>query len=241
MLWQRIGKKNKIPRRFVLMAIVPLLCTSNSASADSLLPSLLIDPQKQSHDAQQPPCKYTGDFKQERTFEELNKPVVSTGRFLFSCNRGLLWEVRKPIADTRVYSTAQLNFQVKRNASVIQLYGIAETRTAKLLLSFLSGDTEALSKDFDLKPLNDGNTLGTIILTPKNKSVQARLTQLIVQQESDSVRITIQAPAAGDIVISIDNIESFEQSERIACREFSQQAQPNCSVLLRPIDYVKSH
>jgi hypothetical protein len=134
----------------------------DNASSESMLPLLTKDPQQSSIDIPQPPCKYTASFKQERNFDELENPVVSTGRFLFSCNRGLLWEVHIPIPDTRVYTKARLNFRIKRNAEVTQLHNIAESHTANLLLNFLGGNTEALKKDFDL--INDENAPDAVVL-----------------------------------------------------------------------------
>ncbi len=229
MLWQLIVK----PRQGIVAIL--MLASVDIMAAGLVLPPLNVDPEN-TNDEDSRPCQYTGDFKQERHLQELENPLVSTGSFLFSCNRGLLWEVRKPIADSRVYTSQKLNFRVRSNARVTQLHGIADSRTATLLLNFLSGDTTALAKDFDL--ISDAESPGKLILLPKNRSVKKRLTQLIVQQELDTVRITIQAPSMGDVVISIDNIAPFTTSDLSTCRQFSQQPQPNCSILIQPTNYV---
>jgi len=218
------------------MIIVPLfLMAFNCLAAELVLPPLIADPQQNAGEVPQRPCRFTGDFKQERTVEELEAPLVSTGSFMFICDSGLLWEVYKPIVDSRVYSTEKLNFRIRKNLEITQLKGIAESRTATLLLDFFGGNTEALAKDFELM----GDSPEFLVLRPRKKTVQRRLTQLIVEQDGNVVRITIQSPATGDVVLSIDNIANVEEVDLdAACENFSQQARPNCQVLNRPNDFV---
>ncbi|MFK7859947.1 MAG: outer membrane lipoprotein carrier protein LolA [Granulosicoccus sp.] len=222
-------------KTFAVMTVSLFFFTFNSMAADRLLPPLLDDPQQNAENPQQRPCRFTGDFQQERIVEDLVAPLVSMGSFLFICDRGLLWEVRKPIVDNRVYSIEKLNFRIRKNRKVTQLKGIAESRTATLLLDFLSGNTEALAEDFDL--LSDSPEF--VVLRPRKKSVRKRLTQMIVEQQGNTVRITIQFPASGDIVLSIDNIASIEDEDlNAACQKFSQQPRPNCQVLTRAKDFI---
>lgn len=222
-----------------LLVSIVLLAALNGVNAGSDLPALpAMDSRQNTDDMQRRPCRFTGDFKQERNLEELDSPLVSTGRFLFSCKKGLLWEVRKPIVDSRVYSTKKLNFRVRKNARVTQVKSIAVSRTAKMLLDFLGGDTAALAKDFEW--IKDADSPERLVLVPKKKSVRKRLTQLVIQQRSDTIRITIQAPDKGDVVIVIKNIAIFEEDEIVACRQFSQQPRTNCAVLIKPADFIAS-
>ena len=213
-----------------------LFVAADNFAAGVVLPPLLTDLQQPIDVSQQRPCRYTGDFRQERHIEELDSPLASSGSFMFTCDKGLLWEVREPIVDTRIYSTDSLNFRILKNKDVTALGGIANSRIARLLLDLLGGNTAALAKDFDLA--SDGKSPAFLVLRPKQRAVQKRLTQLIVQQQDDAVTITIQAPSTGDFVISIDNIALFEDDDLAACKQFSQQPSPNCSVLINPGDFV---
>ena len=207
-------------------------------AAGITLPPLTLDPQQSDDASLQRPCRYSGDFTQERQLEELSAPLVSTGSFMFSCDEGLLWEVRKPIFDARVYTTEKLNFRVRKNRNVTQLAGIADAKTASLLLDLMSGNTSALSEEFDLA--SGGETSDSLVLKPKKRSVQKRLTQIIVEQQGDTINITMQAPDTGDYIITINNINLFDGDDLATCRQFSQLAFPACRVLINPDEFALS-
>lgn len=181
------------------------------------------------------PCQYTGSFSQQRTLADLQASITSSGRFLYSCKTGLLWEVTSPITDILVYTDAHLNFRIRKNDQIRNLTSGMEFRIAKLLLNFLGGDTRALKKDFTL---TGDDAKSPLVLVPRSRTIRKRLTQIVVEQTEESIRVQINSPTSGDVVIAISHIDILDKEDKAACLRFNSQSKIACEVLRRPTKFV---
>jgi outer membrane lipoprotein carrier protein LolA len=83
------------------------------------------------------------EFVQERTVASLTKPVVSSGRLVFS-REGLIWQVETPVKLALVYS-----------ASGTTDGGAVQAEMGRLLRALIAGDLRELRTTFDVKPSGD--------------------------------------------------------------------------------------
>ncbi len=107
-------------------------------------------------------------FRQEKKIQVLKRPLLSSGRFLFSDVDGLYWQIEKPLYSA-VIVTDNAVFEKRDGKTVV----IAEAKKQPMLNGFgtifkslFSGDMDSLSKVFDLQFSGDVSAW-TLVLKPK--------------------------------------------------------------------------
>jgi hypothetical protein len=98
------------------------------------------------------------EFVQERTVASLTKPVVSTGRLVFS-REGLTWQVEAPVKMAIVYS-----------ANVSAEGGAVQAEMGRLIRALIAGDLRELRTTFDVVPRGDLERW-TLHLRPKTLEI----------------------------------------------------------------------
>jgi len=83
------------------------------------------------------------EFVQERTVASLTKPVVSTGRLVFS-REGLTWQVETPVKAVMTFS-----------ADGASDGGAAQAEMGRLVRALVAGDLRELRQSFDIEPRGD--------------------------------------------------------------------------------------
>jgi hypothetical protein len=82
-------------------------------------------------------------FVQERTMASLTKPVISSGRLVFS-REGLTWQVETPVKLSLLYS-----------ASASPEGGALQAEMGRLIRALIAGDLRELRTTFDVMPRGD--------------------------------------------------------------------------------------
>lgn len=112
-----------------------------SASAWALTPAELTTHLQQ-------PNTIQGQFVQQRYLKSLPKPLQTTGQFALQKQTGLFWHVQKPLdvqLRVRPNGIAQWDKKTWRNSSQS-----GQAAQVKLFMAVLGGNTQELSKQFDL-------------------------------------------------------------------------------------------
>ena len=107
------------------------------------------------------------EFVQERTVASLTKPVISTGRLVFSRD-GLLWQVETPVKAEMVFS-----------ADGAAQGGAAQAEMGRLVRALVAGDLRELRQTFDLEPRGDLERW-TLQLRPKRLEVAQYLRGIVL-------------------------------------------------------------
>ncbi len=123
---------------------------------------LLISATAQAFDLQQlaqqlsQPAVVRGDFIQEKHLRALPQPLTSLGRFVLARDHGLLWLLQEPIRQDYRITREGIAKRSERNWLAVDQQG-SSARQNQLFLAVLSGDTEALQRDFDLSLNGEAN------------------------------------------------------------------------------------
>ncbi|AVS84399.1 hypothetical protein C8246_08095 [Paracidovorax avenae] len=99
------------------------------------------------HVAQHPVVR--AEFTQTRQMAALKRPVVTTGRIVYSREHGVLWQIEKPYAMTYVLQddkVVEIGADGQRRERQVQ--GLAEI--GRVFRAVLSADTQALASYFDI-------------------------------------------------------------------------------------------
>lgn len=148
-----------------------------SASAWALTPAELTTHLQQ-------PNTIQGQFVQQRYLKSLPKPLQTTGQFALQKQTGLFWHVQKPLdvqLRVRPNGIAQWDKKTWRNSSQS-----GQAAQVKLFMAVLGGNTQELSKQFDLD-VSGSLKQWTLTLRPKT-TIMKQVFQNITIQGDQVVR-----------------------------------------------------
>lgn len=107
------------------------------------------------------------EFVQTRTLASLTKPVISTGRLVFSRD-GLLWQVETPVKAEMLFS-----------AAATPEGGTAQAEMGRLVRALVAGDLSELRQTFDIEPRGELERW-TLELRPKRLEIAQYLRGIVL-------------------------------------------------------------
>jgi outer membrane lipoprotein-sorting protein len=131
-------------------------------------------------------------FIQERRISVLPLPLVSTGKFKFHYQEGMLWETLKPVQSRIIIS--EKGIQEENNFVRTEIGG--SSQLGKVLLSLFSGDLASLESYFFIVTKGDVNKWN-LFLEPKNSLVSSQITSISIEGR-ESVESIYLVEANGD-------------------------------------------
>lgn len=111
------------------------------------------------------PAVVRGDFIQEKHLRALPQPLTSHGQFALSRDHGLLWLLQQPIRQDYRITPEGIARRNENGWQAVDPQG-GSARQNQLFLAVLSGDTQALQRDFQLE-LSGAATAWRLQLTPR--------------------------------------------------------------------------
>ncbi len=131
-----------------------------------------------------PACHFSGDFTQQKRLAGVARPVVSNGQFLYSCERGVIWQVEMPESDVLVLradpgSNKSRAFRIVEQ-HVEPLKGRQSRFLTQLIMSLMAGDQAALQSQFEVT--QEPNSV--VVLTPKKRALKRVIKRIEVSSET---------------------------------------------------------
>ncbi len=163
-----------------------------------------------------------GTFVQHKHLAELDHALVSSGRYVVARDRGLLWQVEKPVHSTLVITPKALteSSQGQQTAHISAQQQPALGAVASILLAVFQGNTEQLSHYFDMQRSDDGSSGSALTLIPKTDAVKNFITRLKISGGDTVRRIRIDQPGGDYSVIDLhpakDTAKALTPDERRA-------------------------
>lgn len=145
-------------------------------------PALALTPAEITTQLQQPNT-VQGQFVQQRYLKSINQPMQTSGQFALKKQTGLFWHVQKPLnlqLRVRPQGIAQWDNTNKtwRNSSQS-----GQNAQVKLFMAVLSGDTQELSKQFDLQATGSLKNW-TLTLQPKTPIMKQVFQNITIQGDN---------------------------------------------------------
>jgi len=134
------------------------------------------------------------EFVQERTVASLTKPVMSSGRLVFS-REGLTWQVEAPVKAEMVFS-----------ANGPSDAGAAQAEIGRLVRALVAGDLRELRQSFDIEPHGDLERW-TLQLRPKTLEIAQYLRGIVL--------------AGGQHLEAIDVVEANGDRLKVRMKNFA--------------------
>lgn len=200
-----------LSRCALLLLALSIMSAAIAGPASNALPSL--GSEADSH-------VLRGTFVQHKHLAELKQALVSSGHYVVARNRGLLWQVQKPVDSTLVITpealTESTNGQQTARISAKQQPALGAV--ASILLAVFQGNTSQLSQYFDIQHAD--STAHVLTLTPKTDAVRSFIDKLTLSGRDTIRRIRIDQPGGDysviDLTPSNDTTRALTPAERRA-------------------------
>lgn len=135
------------------------------------------------------PAVVRGDFIQEKHLRALPQPLTSHGRFVLARDHGLLWLLQQPIRQDYRITPQGIARRGEQGWQAVDPQG-GSARQNQLFLAVLSGDTQALQRDFDLQ-LNGDPDAWRLQLTPRGALLKQIFADIEIQGGETVTRIEL--------------------------------------------------
>lgn len=126
-----------------------------------------------------------GIFNQQKTLPILTQPLVSSGRFLYDAERGVLWSVEQPV-NSKVVINAKGIFA----DGALLAGGSGGAMLQTLFKGLLSGDLQQLQTQFDIRE-EGSRKQWRMLLTPRAQPLSAAIDSIELNGGDDAQQLTI--------------------------------------------------
>ena len=136
-----------------------------------------------------------GQFEQEKQLQGFARPLRSKGDFLLARERGVVWNTRSPFASTLVLTrqrllTRQADGSTRTLAD--QAASPAVSTANALLMALLSGDIEALSKQFRMQETLSADGSWRLQLIPKQAPLKTIFKMIELQGDRHVLSVHLE-------------------------------------------------
>lgn len=143
-----------------------------------------------------------GEFQQEKRLKILRKPLISTGSFTYSQNKGVIWKTLTPIPSLLLVNEARL-LTGQGEQAVPPAFG-------KVFKAMLGGDLKQLNDGFVITG-EDKKSAWTLQLTPKDELLKKIISSMVLSGDTELQVLDIQEVSGNLTRISFTNITHPEQ------------------------------
>ena len=172
-------------------------------------------------------CYHTGQFDQTVVLSEIPESINSSGTFIYSCSKGLVWSTELPTRFSMLYLSNDRPVMIDDKGKEQPIARSVQKEIGKLLNNLIGGNLEYLKNNFSIS-----KTSSTYSLTPKKNRLRKYILYIDISAISDSTKIILAQPKQ-KYEITIYNTEEFEDPFLIQCEDRYSALQDACERLLR--------
>ncbi len=157
-----------------------------------------------------------GQFVQRRQLPELERPIVSRGRFAYSARRGLLWLIEEPV-ESRLVIDAE---GVHQDGEPVRGSGAFEA-IRPLFESLFSGDLAPLERDF-LVTREDADEGWRLALSPRDGRLARALEGITIEGADTPRRLVIEASDGSRTELEFTDVRHPERLDEALIQAFDR-------------------
>lgn len=146
-----------------------------------------------------------GSFRQEKYLAELDRPLVSSGRFLMVRDHGLIWEIERPFESTliigRQHMVQRVDGRQTLRLSRAEQPGLQVV--AAVLMAVFQADLDRLRDFFDIRAVPGEGEGWHLVMQPTADSVTEFVERLTVHGTDGVERIEFEEPGGDRSLIRL--------------------------------------
>lgn len=199
-------KGRVIQKRLALLATIMLLSLGTYAGGKPIPATL----EEVGQLLSQHPCT-RGNFVQEKFIPTIKRPLVSSGKFLITADRGIIWQTEKPYPSIMVVGRSHVS-----QGSSLDTITRLDTSSNRLFMEFsqaisaaFSGDVQKIQDSFHVNFSNDSSHW-TLLLEPREKAVAQLVKSIQLQGDRVLTMVTMTEQTGSTIAYTFSH-HSFSQ------------------------------
>ena len=150
----------------------------------------------------------------------LPQPLTSHGQFTLSRDHGLLWLLQQPIRQDYRITPQGIARRGEQGWQAVDPQG-GSARQNQLFLAVLSGDTQALQRDFDLQ-LKGNPDAWRLQLTPRGALLKQIFAGIEIQGGETVTRIELHETQGDRTVLRLPDSQTGDALSEQELRDFEQ-------------------
>lgn len=171
-------------------------------------------------------CYHSGKFRQSKTVDGVDAPLISSGSYVFNCNKGLIWHIQMPIIETTVYTVRGKPTRVSEQGQVSQLDSRLQRALGEILNNIIGGNRRYIDKHFVIATTTSGYSL-----TPKNRRIRKSLNTVLLDNRNDRERLTLVQSDTETTVIDIYEHHAHDKLSESSCAALRTVPTQSCLLL----------
>lgn len=193
------------------------------------LPASADEPSQENLNALLPDaCYLFGNYSQTKTLAGLKTPIKSEGKFLYSCDAGLIWHTRAPLSETLIYSLQGKQTKIHTDSTREALNNRLHKHLNTLLNSLIGADTRYINKYFNIHGDRE-----KIQLNPKKRRMKKFITSIDLFRQQDNTDITINHASNQKTSMQIFDTRKLAALDNEQCKKHLASTQVACDVLFQ--------
>lgn len=172
-------------------------------------------------------CFLSGKFQQEKIIVDLGEPLVSSGRFIFSCENGLIWSSSEPFSETAIYKAKGKHLKILPDGSSEVLSGRMHRELGNILNNLIGAKVDRLRKTFKISSSEE-----YVILEPKSKRLRKFMASIRMSLLDEGVNI-LMASKSESTSILISNATGLSKLNLSECNHLFPSPALACEWLLK--------
>ena len=135
-----------------------------------------------------------GDFTQQKRVQGFRNPLRSSGAFLLSRDKGVVWHTKAPFASTLVLTPDQLAVRQADGSrqALAGGSGRAAALANSLMMALVAGDVAALSRRFKLSETLRDEGAWTLVLVPREPALRKAIARIELSGASHVTAVRIE-------------------------------------------------
>jgi len=169
-------------------------------------------------------CYFSGRFSEQKQLIGLPEPLLSQGRIMFACDRGLTWYTEAPIKEALIYSLGSQHFFYSQAQESIELLNSRlHNNIGKLLVSIMGADTDYINQYFKL--IDEPRVDKPYRFVPRKKAMKKFIGELRLQKFSMNdgsatnpvIVVEFDQPNVGSTRLTIAQVEYRDSGSMVDC------------------------
>jgi hypothetical protein len=203
-----------------VIAIVILAINLIAAHANADLVKYAVSVDEHLADLLPRSCYFSGRFTEQKQLVGLSEPLLSQGRLMFACDRGLTWYTEVPIKEALIYSLSRQHFFYSQTQQSIKpLTGRLHNNIGKLLVSIMGADTGYIDQHFKL--IDESRVDKPYRFVPRKKAMKKFISELRLQKigvnGDATIVIEFNQPDVGSTRLTIAQVQYHGSGSMIEC------------------------
>ena len=173
-------------------------------------------------------CGQVGSFTQRSYIVGIEQPLLSSGKFIFDCQHGLVWVQSAPVSEAVAYSLKGKVF-IERDNNMDMLRQRHHKEMGRLLNKIFSSDESYLEKRFSVTPFENDDSI--LLLEPKSARYKKVFSNLTLKKDERGALITIVLKNGERRELQLKELEQLSEVTKQGCVRFIEPFQLVCSEL----------